>query len=112
MNGRLKEGGIVSFWLPIYQVSLDETKAILRAFHNVFPNASLWATSDMEWVMVGIKPPVGKPDEELARKLFTDPSSGKDLARCRYRTAPANTGLVRHGRRGNRPINPGRRTFG
>lgn len=31
--------------------------------------------------MVGIKPPVEKPDQELARKLFTDPSSGADLAR-------------------------------
>ncbi len=82
MKARLKEGGIVSFWLPIYQVTVDETKAILRAFHNVFPNASLWATSDMEWVMVGMKPPVRKPNEELARRLFTDPSSGSDLARA------------------------------
>jgi spermidine synthase len=82
MKARLKDGGIVSFWLPIYQVTVDETKAILRAFHNVFPNASLWATSDMEWIMVGIKPPVRKPDEELARRLFTDPGSGSDLARA------------------------------
>jgi predicted membrane-bound spermidine synthase len=80
MKGRLKEGGIVSFWLPIYQVTLEETKAILRAFHNVFPNASLWATSDMEWVMIGMKPPIGKRDEALARKLFSDPASGSDLA--------------------------------
>ena len=82
MKARLKEGGIVSFWLPIYQVTVDETKAILRAFHNVFPNASLWATSDMEWVMVGMKPPVREPNEELAGRLFTDPSSGSDLARA------------------------------
>lgn len=81
MKGRLKDGGIASFWLPIYQVTVDETKAILRAFHNVFPNASLWATSDMEWVMIGIKPPLRKPDEELAHRLWTDPSSGSDLAR-------------------------------
>jgi predicted membrane-bound spermidine synthase len=81
MKGRLKDGGIASFWLPIYQVTVDETKAILRAFHNVFPNASLWATSDMEWVMIGIKPPLQKPDEELAHRLWTDPSSGSDLVR-------------------------------
>jgi spermidine synthase len=81
MKGRLKDGGIASFWLPIYQVTVDETKAILRAFHNVFPNASLWATSDMEWVMIGIKPPLRKPDEELVHRLWTDPSTGPDLAR-------------------------------
>jgi predicted membrane-bound spermidine synthase len=81
MKGRLKDGGIASFWLPIYQVTVEETKAILRAFHNVFPNASLWATSDMEWVMIGMKPPLRAPDGELARRLWTDPGSGSDLVR-------------------------------
>jgi spermidine synthase len=67
MKNRLKDGGIVSFWLPLYQLRNDETKAILRAFHNVFPNASLWATNDQEWIMIGIKPPLPKLDEPAAR---------------------------------------------
>ena len=70
--------------MPIYQITVDETKAILRAFHNVFPNASLWATSDMEWVMIGMKPPLRTPDEELARRLWTDPGSGSDLVRTGF----------------------------
>jgi spermidine synthase len=81
MKRRLKDGGIASFWLPIYQITVEETKAILRAFHGVFPNASLWATSDMEWVMIGVKPPLPAPDKELARRLWTDPTSGSDLVR-------------------------------
>jgi predicted membrane-bound spermidine synthase len=81
MKGRLKEGGIASFWLPLYQLTADETRAILRAFHNVFPNASLWATSDLEWIMISIKPPLRKPDQELAHKLWADPTSGSDLVR-------------------------------
>ena len=81
MNGRLKEGGIASFWLPLYQLTTHETKAILRAFHNVFPNASLWATSDLEWVMIGIKPPLPEPNPELAQRLWADPSSKTDLVR-------------------------------
>ena len=84
MKGRLKDGGIASFWLPIYQITVEETKAILRAFHKVFPNTSLWATSDMEWVMIGIKPPVGRADEELARGLWTDPSLQSDLVRIGF----------------------------
>jgi hypothetical protein len=84
MKGRLKKGGIASFWLPLYQLTADETKAILRAFHNVFPNASLWAASDMEWIMIGIKPPLRAPDEELVRRLWTDPSSGSDLVRTGF----------------------------
>ncbi len=81
MRSRLKDGGIASFWLPIYQITNDETKAILRAFHDVFPNASVWANSDLEWVMIGIKPPLQKPDAELAHRLWTDASSGSDLVR-------------------------------
>ena len=81
MKARLKDGGIASFWLPLYQLTPDETKAILRAFHNVFPNASVWATSDLEWIMIGIKPPLRKPDQELAHKLWTDRGSGSDLVR-------------------------------
>jgi spermidine synthase len=81
MKGRLKDGGIASFWLPLYQLTTDETKAILSAFHKAFPNASVWATSDLEWVMIGMKPPLRKPDEELTRRLWTDPSSRSDLVR-------------------------------
>ena len=81
LRGRLKEGGIASFWLPLYQLTAGETKAILRAFHNVFPNASLWATSDLEWIMVGVKPPLQKPDDEFAHRLWTDPRSRSDLLR-------------------------------
>ena len=81
MKRRLKDGGIVSFWLPIYQINVDETKAILRAFHNAFPNASVWATSDMEWVMIGIKPPLPTPDRERVRRFWSDPTTGPDLVR-------------------------------
>jgi predicted membrane-bound spermidine synthase len=84
MKGRLKDGGVASFWLPIYQLTTNETKAILRAFHNVFPNASVWATSDLEWVVIGMKPPMRKPDTELARRLWTDPASGSDLVRVGF----------------------------
>jgi spermidine synthase len=84
MSRRLKNGGIASFWLPLYQLTENETKAILRAFHNVFPNGSLWAASDLEWIMIGMKPPLRKPDEELAPGLWTDPSSRADLVRTGF----------------------------
>jgi len=81
MNNRLKDGGIVTFWLPIYQLTPEETKAILRAFHNVFPNASVWATCDLEWIMAGIKSPLRQPNEEAARSLWTNPETHSDLIR-------------------------------
>jgi spermidine synthase len=84
MKSRLKNGGIVSFWLPLYHLRIGETKAILRAFRKVFPNASLWATNDLEWIMIGIKPPLPKPNPAtagLARRLWTDSNTGADLLR-------------------------------
>jgi len=84
MKSRLKDGGIVSFWLPLYHLKISETKAVLRAFHNVFPNASLWATNDVEWIMIGIKPPLPRPNPataELARRLWSDRNTGADLVR-------------------------------
>jgi len=81
MNSRLKEGGIATFWLPINQLKVDEAKAILRAFHNAFANASVWASADQEWIMMGIKGAGRKIEAEKLRQLWNDPASGTDLRR-------------------------------
>src|SRR5205807_2650175 len=81
MNSRLKEGGIATFWLPINQLKVDEAKAILRAFHNAFPNASVWASANQDWIMMGIKGPGRKVKEEEIRQLWSDPNTGTDLRR-------------------------------
>ena len=81
MSDRLKDGGIASYWLPIYQLTTEETKAILRTFHNVFPNTSVWATSDMEWIMMGFKSPLRKVDEQEVRALWSNAGTGRDLVR-------------------------------
>ncbi len=81
MRGRLKEGGIATFWLPINQLKVDEAKAILRAFHNAFPNASVWANSDYEWIMMGIKGQGPRLEREQSRRLWSDPDIRADLNR-------------------------------
>jgi spermidine synthase len=81
MKSRLKENGIATFWLPINQLKIDEAKAILRAFHNAFPNGSVWADGDQEWIMMGINGPGRKVKEEEIRQLWSNPDSGADLRR-------------------------------
>jgi len=81
---RLTNGGIVSFWLPLYQLSPAEAKSILRGFHNVFPDAAVCATSDLEWIMVGFKPPLAKPKQDLARQLWMASGNGSRLEPDRY----------------------------
>jgi len=79
MRSRLKENGIATFWLPINQLKVDETKAILRAFHNAFPNALVWGGADQDWIMMGINGPGRRATEEELRQLWNDPTTGADL---------------------------------
>ncbi len=81
MRNRLREGGIATFWLPINQLKLDETKAILRAFHNAFENASVWGSADQDWIMMGINGPGRRVQEDQLRELWTDSRTGADLRR-------------------------------
>ena len=81
MRSRLKEGGIASFWLPINQLKVEETKSILRAFHNAFPNALVWGSADQDWIMMGINGRGRRVSEAELRQLWNDPATGADLRR-------------------------------
>ena len=81
MRSRLKQGGIATFWLPINQLKVEETKAILRAFHSAFSNASVWGSADQDWIMMGINGPGSKVTEDELRRLWHDPATGADLRR-------------------------------
>jgi spermidine synthase len=88
MSSRLKEGGIATFWLPISQLTVNDAKVILCAFHNAFPNSSVWASSDQEWIMMGIQGPGRRLQEEEIQQLLGDPASGADLRRIGVETPP------------------------
>lgn len=81
MKSRLKEDGIATFWLPINQLKVDEAKAILRAFHNAFPNALVWASADEEWIMMGMNGPGRSVKEAEIRRLWSNADTGADLIR-------------------------------
>jgi len=81
IRSRLKEGGIATFWLPINQLKVDEAKAILRAFHNAFPNASVWANADEQWIMMGMNGRSLSIKEEEVGRLWDDPRAKADLNR-------------------------------
>jgi len=81
VRSRLKENGIATFWLPINQLKVEETKAILRAFHNAFSNASVWGSADQDWIMMGINGPGRRVTEDQLRQLWNDSATGADLRR-------------------------------
>jgi hypothetical protein len=80
MNSRLKGGGIATFWLPINQLKVEEAKAILRAFHNAFPNTSVWTSADEQWIMLGIKGRGRAVKGEEIGRLCADPATSADLS--------------------------------
>jgi len=93
MHNRLKDGGIATFWLPISELTTNESKAILRAFHNVFANASVWATCDLEWIMMGSKGPLHRPDQALAWEFWSEATMRYDLARIGIESPEQMSGL-------------------
>jgi len=39
---RLNPGGVISMWLPTYSLTTRNYVQIVRAFHEVFPNSTIW----------------------------------------------------------------------
>lgn len=73
IHDRLAEGGIVTYWLPVYQLSVSESKSILKGFCNVFESCTLWSGSSLEWMMMGIKHPLPPVTQEEFGKQWQDP---------------------------------------
>jgi spermidine synthase len=59
MKERLADGGMVTYWLPVFEISEADAKTILKAFCDVFDHASLWTGDNFNWMMVGVKKPKG-----------------------------------------------------
>lgn len=52
-RARLKPGGYVSQWLPVYQVPASSTLAMIRAFLDVFPQAVLVSGAGTDLLLLG-----------------------------------------------------------
>lgn len=83
----LTEGGIVTYWLPVDQLSVKTTKSILKGFCNVFKNCSLWAGAEFEWVMMGIKNQQGQVDEKDFIRQWNDPVVGPEMRALGFESA-------------------------
>jgi spermidine synthase len=84
IHDRLAEGGIVTYWLPLADLSDISGKAILRAFCDVFDDCSLWNGSGTNLMMVGTRPlrsgqaPVS---EEPFTRQWKTPSIAEEMKR-------------------------------
>jgi spermidine synthase len=90
---RLADGGLVTYWLPIYQFSPFEARAIVKAFANVFREYSLWTGAEYEWMLVGIKNPGPRVSAQAFSRQWQDPSTASEMRALGF-TSPEQLGSL------------------
>jgi spermidine synthase len=73
IHDRLADGGITTYWLPVHNTRERDTKAIIRAFCNVFEECSLWSGLDLDWMLVGSRNAKWTKSESLFVAQWRDP---------------------------------------
>jgi spermidine synthase len=72
-RSRLRDGGVVTYWLPVYQLEPREMRAIVGAFCAVFEDCSLWSGYLLDWMLVGTRDARGPVSAERFRAQWRDP---------------------------------------
>jgi spermidine synthase len=69
---RLNPGGVVSLWVPLYQMGREELRGIVGSFAEVFPDADLWLSQYQAILVGGGKPRDGKGALALLKSGWTE----------------------------------------
>jgi hypothetical protein len=88
-HDRLRPGGLVSYWLPVDQLSPDETASILGAFCAVFEECSLWNGSGLNWILLGSRGVLPPLDPVALARQWREPTSAADLRRVGVESSAA-----------------------
>jgi len=86
VHDRLRAGGVVTYWLPVNQLWLSETKAIIRAFCDAFPDCSLWSGAGLQWMLAGTRGAHGPVPEEQFSAQWRDPIVARELVALGFDT--------------------------
>ena len=70
---RLAEGGILTYWLPVYQMEAGDMRAVVGAFCAVFEDCSLWTGYGLDWMLVGTRNAKGPVSAERFAAQWRDP---------------------------------------
>ena len=55
LRKRLAPRGVVTYWLPVYQLEASEAKSLVNGFCGAFSDCSLWTGAGTEWMLVGTR---------------------------------------------------------
>ena len=76
---RLKPGGMISYWLPVYIMSRDGFSAAVRGFCAAFPDCSLWSGIGEEWILLGSRNRTSAPEASEFSRLWRLPAAASEL---------------------------------
>lgn len=71
-KSRLKPGGLMSQWIPIYDLSLEDIAGIVKTFRSVFPEATAWVTG-YDLVLLGGESELAIDPVAIQARIDADP---------------------------------------
>lgn len=71
-RSRLKPGGLMSQWIPIYDLALEDIAGIVKTFRLVYPQATAWVTGYDLILLGGDAPPAIDP-MAIQSRIDADP---------------------------------------
>jgi predicted membrane-bound spermidine synthase len=86
MHDRLAEGGMATYWLPVFLLSPDDARTIMAAFCAAFPDCALWNGAGLDWMLTGSRGAQGPVSVEHFRRQWNDPVVGAELATLGFET--------------------------
>ncbi len=81
----LAPGGVASQWLPLYELSTEDIRTVLRTFAGAFPHVMVWLTY-YDAALIGSNDPIVIDERALARRM-SRPAIRDDLAAVHMETA-------------------------
>jgi hypothetical protein len=76
----------VSYWLPAAELSIADSKAMLRAFCLEFPDCTLWTAASLNFMLLGTRDGRGQPDEAAFARQWQDPTVGTEMRALGWET--------------------------
>ncbi len=67
-KSRLKEGGMISHWIPLHHLSEDDFRMLVSTFVSVFPHSTMWFTK-WDAIMIGSNERLSIDFENLKERL-------------------------------------------
>jgi hypothetical protein len=79
LAARLAPGGLATYWLPVLQLDVPGTRAVIAAFCNAFPDCTLWTGSGYEWILVGGREFRARADAARFSRLWAEPGAARRI---------------------------------